>query len=410
MPIQKTDRNTTWNVGANDQIWTLATNAKITVENQNGIDESGFSGSEIKVLGDIAVTGNFAAVHLTGSASSALIGKDSRINAKNAESGIFSEGAGAEIVNRGHIEAGDHAIFAEMGSVTNYGTIKGGTGIGFGGSGAQIQNHGDIVGAGSGIFLQEAGSLIENHKGAEIAGGSHGIFTIGIGQSEIVNRGVVRGGHAAIVDGQGNVNVTNIGKIIGDVSLGDGMDMIDTRKGIVRGDIEGGDGSDTYKISNAKTKILEYDAGTGTDEVQSTVSYRLADNVETLRLIGKTDTNATGNVLDNSLHGNKGDNRLSGMAGEDFLQGGRGNDILKGGVDADVFIFSRTDDADRIEGFEDGMDRLYIEGVYNQATFDELDIRQAKGDVIIDFGHGNEIRIEDMTKANFTFDDMILLA
>jgi hypothetical protein len=63
-----------------------------------------------------------------------------------------------------------------------------------------------------------------------------------------------------------------------------------------------------------------------------------------------------------------------------------------------------------INDFEDGMDRLHIEGVYNQATFDELDIRQAKGDVIIDLGHGNEIRIEDLTKANFSFEDIILLA
>lgn len=98
------------------------------------------------------------------------------------------------------------------------------------------------------------------------------------------------------------------------------------------------------------------------------------------------------------------------MAGEDFVNGGRGNDVLTGGADADVFIFRKTDHADVIRDFEDGMDRLYIDGVYNQATFDELNIRQAKGDVMIDFGHGNVIRIEDMAKANLSFEDIIVLA
>lgn len=413
MPVQKTNRDTTWNIDANDQTWTLATNAKITVENQNGIDESGFSGSHIKVLGDVTVTGPGAyAIRLTGADSSVLIGRDSRINAGNAEAGILSEGDGAHIVNRGYIRSAEGGIGGNTwADVDNYGTIKSNdTGIYFDGGGSQIHNHGNIQALDMGIFTEASGTYIENSKGAEISGGSFGIFVLGPGQSEIVNKGVLRADGYAISGGHGEMSVTNTGRIIGRVSLGDGADMIDTRKGTVRGEIEGGDGGDIYKISDAKTKIVEYAEGTGADEVQSTVSYRLAANVETLTLIGRNDTNATGTELGNTLTGNKGDNRISGMAGEDFLNGSRGDDILTGGADADVFIFNRADDADVIRDFEDGMDRLFIEGVYNQATFDELDIRQAKGDVSIDFGHGNEIRIEDMTKANFAFDDMIVLA
>jgi len=413
MPIQKTNRNTTWNVDANDQTWTLAESAKITVTNQNGIDESGFNGSHIKVLGDITVTGPGAyAVRLTGADSSVVIGKDARINAGNAEAGILSEGDGAQIINRGYINAGEGGIGGmSWANVDNYGTIKSNdSGIYFDGSGSQIHNYGNIQASDMGIFSGASGTFIENSKDAEISGGSFGIFVLGPGQSEIVNNGVIRADSYAIAGGEGETSVTNTGRIIGRVSLGDGADMIDTRKGTVRGEIEGGDGSDIFRMSSAKTKITEYADGTGTDEVQSTVSYSLWDNVEKLTLIGKNDTNALGNESNNTLTGNRGDNHMSGKAGMDYLTGGRGNDMLTGGADADVFIFSRTDRADVIRDFEDGMDRLYIEGVYNQATFDELDIRQAKGDVVIDFGHGNEIRIEDMTKANFTFDDIIVLA
>lgn len=53
------------------------------------------------------------------------------------------------------------------------------------------------------------------------------------------------------------MTITNTGKIIGDIFLGMGADTIDTRKGVVKGEIEGGYGEDTYIISNAKTKIIE---------------------------------------------------------------------------------------------------------------------------------------------------------
>jgi Ca2+-binding RTX toxin-like protein len=412
MPIQKTDRDTTWNVTADDLTWTLAENAKITVENQHGIDESGYSGNHFKVLGDITVTGSGAyAVRLTGAESSVQIGRDSRISAGNAEAGIVAEGDGAHIVNRGYIKGTEGGIGGyTWATVENYGTIKSGTGMYFDSEGSQIRNYGDIQASHMGIFTEASGTYIENSKGAEISGGSFGIFVLGTGQSEIVNKGVLRADGYAISGGHGEIDVTNTGRIIGRVSLGDGADMIDTRKGTVKGEIHGGDGGDIYKISNAKTNIIEYAEGAGTDEIQSTVSYRLADHVETLRLIGKSDANATGNELDNNVDGNKGDNHLFGRAGVDYLNGGRGNDILTGGTEADVFLFKRTDGKDVINDFEDGMDRLFIEGVFNEAAFDKLDIRQAKGDVIIDFGDGNEIRVEDMSKGNFTFDDIIVLA
>lgn len=412
MPVQKTNLNTTWNINADNETWTLAKNAKITVVDQYGIDEGGFYGSDIRVLGDITATSDFlTAIHLTSN-SSVFVGDDARINVKNALAAIDST-SNVDVVNRGHIEARDIAINGVgWGNIENYGTITAtDNGIFFHDGGSQIYNYGNIKVGGAGIIVEAAGTYIQNAKGAEISGSDEAIRVDGSGESEVVNKGVISGGYHAISDQNGEMTVRNSGTIIGDIFLGMGADTIDTRKGVVKGEIEGGYGGDTYMISNAKTKIVEGgDDGAGTDEVRSTVTYKLAANVEELRLLRKKDINATGNELENTLGGNKGDNHLSGKAGEDFLNGGRGNDVLNGGTETDVFVFNRTDGKDVINDFEDGMDRLYIEGVYNQATFDELDIRQAMGDVIIDFGNGNRIRIEDLTKANFSFEDIILLA
>lgn len=413
MPIQKTDRDTQWNIEASNQTWTLAKGATITVENQYGISENGFFGSDIRVLGNINITGELAGVHLTGSGSSVFIGNDARINAQRAELGILSEGADFEIINHGRILVGDTAVFSSMsGSVDNYGTIRGGDNAVFiSAPGGQVRNFGRFESEGNGLNVDAGGTHIENAKDAEISGNYCGISISGAGSSELVNRGVVRSdGGPAIHAGSGDATILNTGNIIGDVSLGEGNDVVDTRKGILKGTIEGGAGSDTFLISDAKIEIVEVDYDSSIDEVLSTVSYELGANIETIRLLRKADVDATGNELDNTVRGNKGDNHLTGKAGEDFLTGNRGGDTLTGGTEADVFIFGRVDGADVINDFEDGIDRLYIDGVYDEATFDTLNIRQAKDDLVIDFGGAHEIRIENLAKADFTFDDIILLA
>ena len=100
--------------------------------------------------------------------------------------------------------------------------------------------------------------------------------------------------------------------------------------------IDGGAGADTmqggsdatvYVVDNARDVVIET-AGGGTDEVRSSVSYTLADNVENLTLTGSAAINATGNALDNTLIGNAANNTLDGGAGNDYVVGGAGNDTL----------------------------------------------------------------------------------
>ncbi|QLQ20818.1 MAG: calcium-binding protein [Exiguobacterium profundum] len=79
-----------------------------------------------------------------------------------------------------------------------------------------------------------------------------------------------------------------------------------------------------------------------TDRVQSSITYTLTNNVETLELTGSSGLSGTGNSLANTLIGNSGYNLLSGLGGNDTLSGGGGNDTLVGGTGADHFLFTPT--------------------------------------------------------------------
>ncbi|TPQ49118.1 hypothetical protein C2U72_20210, partial [Prosthecomicrobium hirschii] len=97
----------------------------------------------------------------------------------------------------------------------------------------------------------------------------------------------------------------------------------------------GGDGDDHYVVDATGDVVTEL-AGEGIDSVESTVSYTLSANVETLSLEGTAAINGTGNELDNTLTGNSGANVLTGLDGHDQLYGEDGNDTLDGGAGNDT--------------------------------------------------------------------------
>ncbi|HET7875522.1 MAG TPA: calcium-binding protein, partial [Methylomirabilota bacterium] len=88
--------------------------------------------------------------------------------------------------------------------------------------------------------------------------------------------------------------------------------------------LAGGPGNDTYVVGAGDTVVEN--PGEGVDTVQSSVSWTLAANVESLTLTGTAAINGTGNALNNSLTGNTAANVLDGGPGNDTLIGGRGND------------------------------------------------------------------------------------
>lgn len=89
--------------------------------------------------------------------------------------------------------------------------------------------------------------------------------------------------------------------------------------------LQGGAGNDVYIIDNVGDTIVET---TGTDFVQSSVTFTLAANVENLTLTGTGNINGTGNATGNTLVGNSGNNRLDGLGGADSMTGGAGDDTF----------------------------------------------------------------------------------
>ncbi|WP_240617569.1 putative Ig domain-containing protein [Acinetobacter oleivorans] len=118
----------------------------------------------------------------------------------------------------------------------------------------------------------------------------------------------------------------------------------------------GGKGDDIYIIDSA-TDIVSESLNEGTDTVQSSITYTLANNVENLTLTGTTAINGTGNTLNNTITGNSAINTLTGGAGDDYLDGGVGADKLLGGLGNDTYVVDNISDV-ITENVNEGTDTI----------------------------------------------------
>ena len=124
--------------------------------------------------------------------------------------------------------------------------------------------------------------------------------------------------------------------------MGSGADLFNGIGGHIGGSVYGGTGSDTYFTDDASLTIVESTAEV--DTVNAAVTFRLANFVENLTLLGTGNFNGFGNSAVNVINGNAGDNRLTGLAGNDTINGDLGNDRLLGGNDTDSLDGGDGDD------------------------------------------------------------------
>jgi Ca2+-binding RTX toxin-like protein len=174
----------------------------------------------------------------------------------------------------------------------------------------------------------------------------------------------------------------------------------------------GGGGNDTYIVDNSGD-VVDESTGTGTDTVQSSVSFDMRanfgqarGNVENLTLTGSAAINGTGNALNNTILGNSasnvlqgfdGSDRLFGFAGndtinggssDDYMAGGTGNDSLAGSTGNDTYEFTRG-----FSAFANlGSDTISDTGGFDRILVDSMDqlrsVSRSGYDAIMTFDQG----------------------
>lgn len=173
------------------------------------------------------------------------------------------------------------------------------------------------------------------------------------------------------------------------ITGGGGDDVLNGGGGADR--LEGGEGGDRYIVDDAGDVVVDSGA-TGTDRVESTITYGLGGDIENLLLRGTGRINGTGNALDNAMTGNTAANTLDGGDGDDRLSGLGGNDKLIGGAGAD-----------RLDGGT-GDDRMY------GGLGDDIYVVDSVGDTVSEAGGGGYdlVRAAVSFTLNSGLDDLIL--
>ncbi|MCP4182067.1 MAG: hypothetical protein GY761_01930, partial [Hyphomicrobiales bacterium] len=136
---------------------------------------------------------------------------------------------------------------------------------------------------------------------------------------------------------------------------------------------------------------------------QQSYLYDPLDNLISIETVGSNSGESLGSASTSTtqiLQGLGGDDTLVGGSGADRLTGGAGNDLLAGGAGADTFHFEIDGDHDTITDFEDDIDIIDLSSFgYADAATALTYATEADGDVTFDFGNGDLLTIENVTKA-----------
>jgi Ca2+-binding RTX toxin-like protein len=120
-----------------------------------------------------------------------------------------------------------------------------------------------------------------------------------------------------------------------------------------------------------------------------------------------------------TILGNKGGDCLVGGNGDDLVVGGRGNDHLEGSEGADTFAFAPNSGLDVVSDFNASTDTIDLSAYgfggcfwsfIDQHTRSEDDDGRCydEGDVIIDLGGGNAVKLEGVSRWELNPDNVVL--
>ncbi|MCJ8052130.1 hypothetical protein GB928_001860 [Shinella curvata] len=349
----------------------IAQNTTVSASGNGGNGIKGDSNNRVTVAGD--VFGEFIGIWF-GNASGT---NNSVVNASGSvvgiSYGIYAEGSYNKVTNAGTI-ASFNAVTLSGGNntITNTGLIQGESyAVYVNGTSDQtnkIINKGDITSTFYAISLHEANDTVVNHgfiSGMTSLGGGNDVLDSRLGMLE----GEVRGG-------SGNDTLT--GGVSHDVLYGeDGNDTLDGGSGndlldggVGTDNMTGGAGNDRYYVNSAADLIVEAAGGGTGDRLFASASYTLRSGVEVERMetasvSGTTAINLTGNDFAQTIFGNAGANILKGGGGNDALRGYGGKDTLAGGAGNDTFVFNTTLNAttnvDTISDFNAAADTIQID-------------------------------------------------
>lgn len=126
---------------------------------------------------------------------------------------------------------------------------------------------------------------------------------------------------------------------------------------------------------------------------------------------GRGNDQLFGGLGRDDLDGGSGDDSLFGGAGNDEIDGGSGNDVLSGGEGADRFEFERGDGIDIITDFQNGTDKLKIEG-FDAAAIQAMiaGAQQVNSDVVLTLAPGTAITLQNFRLADLDLSDFVGLA
>ena len=146
----------------------------------------------------------------------------------------------------------------------------------------------------------------------------------------------------------GSADLTATGGTQGVLTANSGNDTLIAGTGVET--LVGGAGNDIFLVNNASDVVVAQASGANT--VQSSVSYVMPDNVQTLSGTGGDDVTLTANGQSNTT--------VTANVGNDTLQGGGGSGTLVGGSGFDTFVLGDSGNytADKASG-ANAMVQLY---------------------------------------------------